>query len=111
SDPEASPPECRVSIAANGRSASSLTSMGQALQAGPGRGLCPDQRRLPAVRSYRELWLWLGGLFLTLFVFLAAVAIAYFLKQENYSLFLNGWMLGALICFLASYACFFGAIR
>jgi len=63
------------------------------------------------VRSYRELWLWLGGLFLTLFVFLAAVAIAYFLKQENNSLFLNGWMLGALICFLASYACFFGAIR
>jgi hypothetical protein len=62
------------------------------------------------VRSYRELWLWLGGLFLTLFGFLAVVAIAYFLKQENYSLFLNGWMLGALICFLASYACFFGAI-
>jgi hypothetical protein len=63
------------------------------------------------VRSYRELWIWLGGLFLTLFVFLAAVAIAYFLKQANYSLFLNGWMLGALITFLAAYTCFFGAIR
>jgi hypothetical protein len=63
------------------------------------------------VRSYRELWLWLGGLFLTLFLFLAAVAIAYFAKGTHYSLFLNGWMLGALVCFLAAYACFFGAIR
>jgi len=63
------------------------------------------------VRSYRELWLWLGGLFLTLFLFLAAVAVAYFAKGTHYSLFLNGWMLGALICFLASYACFFGAVR
>jgi hypothetical protein len=63
------------------------------------------------VRSYRELWLWLGGLFLTLFLFLAAVAIAYFAKGTHYSLFLNGWMLGALICFLASYACFFAGIR
>jgi hypothetical protein len=63
------------------------------------------------VRSYRDVWFWLGGLFLTLFVFLAAVAIAYFLKQANYSLFINGWMLGALICFLAAYTCFFGAIK
>lgn len=63
------------------------------------------------MRSYRELWLWLGGLFLTLFLFLAAVAIAYFAKGTHYSLFLNGWMLGALICFLAAYACFFAAIR
>ena len=63
------------------------------------------------MRSYRELWLWLGGLFLTLFLFLAAVAIAYFAKGTHYSLFLNGWMLGALICFLASYACFFAGLR
>jgi hypothetical protein len=63
------------------------------------------------VRSYREHWLWLGGLFLALFAFLVAVAIAYFAKQANYSLFLNGWMLGALICFLAAYASFFGAIQ
>ena len=63
------------------------------------------------MRSYRELWLWLGALFLTLLVFLVAVAIAYFAKQAHYSLFLNGWMLGALICFVASYTCFFGAIK
>ena len=62
------------------------------------------------MRSYRDVWLWLGGLFLTLFAFLAAVAIAYFLKQAHYSLFINGWMLGALICFLAAWTCFFGAI-
>jgi len=63
------------------------------------------------VRSYRELWIWLGGLFLTLFLFLAAVAIAYFAKRANYSLFLNGWTLAACICFIGSYACFFGAVR
>ncbi len=63
------------------------------------------------MRSYRELWLWLGALFLTLLAFLVAVAIAYFAKQAHYSLLVNGWMLGALICFLASYTCFFGAIK
>jgi hypothetical protein len=63
------------------------------------------------VRCYRELWLWLGGLFLTLFLFLAAVAIAYFAKGTHYSLFLNGWMLGAFICFVAAYACFFASLK
>jgi hypothetical protein len=63
------------------------------------------------VRSYRELWLWLGGLFLTLFLFLTAVAIAYFAKGTHYSLFLNGWMLGAFICFVAAYACFFACLK
>jgi len=63
------------------------------------------------VRSYRELWLWLGALFLTLFLFLAAVAIAYFAKGTHYSLFLNGWMLGAFACFVAAYACFFASIK
>jgi hypothetical protein len=63
------------------------------------------------VRSYRELWLWLGGLFLTLFLFLTAVAIAYFAKGTHYSLFLNGWMLGAFICFVAAYTCFFACLK
>jgi hypothetical protein len=63
------------------------------------------------VRSYRGLWLWLGGLLLTFFAFLVAIAIAYFAKQRNYSLFLNGWMLGALLCFLAAYICLFGAVK
>jgi hypothetical protein len=62
------------------------------------------------VRSYRWHWLWLGGLFLTLFAFLAAVAIAYFLKQPGNSLFGNGWMAGALVCFIAAFACLLGAV-
>jgi hypothetical protein len=63
------------------------------------------------VRSYRELWLWLGGLFLALFPLLAAIAIAYFAKDKHYSLIWNGWMLGAIVSFLAAFTCFFGAIR
>jgi hypothetical protein len=63
------------------------------------------------VRSSREFWLWLGGVFLTLFAFFTAVAIAYFAKGRNYSLFVNGWMLGALLSFLAAHASFYGATR
>jgi hypothetical protein len=63
------------------------------------------------VRSYRELWRWLGGLFLALSVFLTAIAIAYFLKEPRYSLFGNLWMLGAAISFLAAFTSLFGAVR
>ncbi len=62
------------------------------------------------MRYYRELWLLLGGLFLTLVALLAAFAIAYFLKEPSYSLFLNWWMLGTLVSFLAAFTCFYGAI-
>jgi hypothetical protein len=63
------------------------------------------------VRSHREFWLWLGGIFLTLFALFTAVAIAYFAKDKSYSLFLNGWMLVALLSLIAAHASFFGAIR
>jgi hypothetical protein len=63
------------------------------------------------VRSSRDFWLWLGGVFVTLFAFFTAIAIAYFAKGRNYSLFLNGWMLGALLSFLAAHASFYGATR
>jgi len=63
------------------------------------------------VRSYRELWLWLGGLLLTLAVFLTAIAITYFSKEARYSLFLNFWMVAAWASFLASFASFYSAIR
>ena len=65
------------------------------------------------MRPYRGLWLWLwlGGLFLALFPFLAAIAIASFVKEPHYSLFLNWWMLGACVAFLAAFTCFFGAIK
>jgi hypothetical protein len=61
------------------------------------------------VRSSRDLWLWLGGLFLTLFAFLTAVAIAYFVKEPRYSLFANPWMPSALLSFLMAFAAFLGA--
>jgi hypothetical protein len=63
------------------------------------------------VRPHRELWLWLGGLFLALFPFLAAISIASFVKEAHYSLFLNWWMLGACLAFLAAFTCFYGAIK
>jgi hypothetical protein len=63
------------------------------------------------VRPHRELWLWLGGLFFTLTVFLTAISIAYFEKDARYSLLLNWWMLGAALAFLAAFTSFFGAIQ
>ena len=65
------------------------------------------------MRPYRDLWrwLWLGGLFLALFPFLAAIAIASFAKEAHYSLFLNWWMLAACVAFIAAFACFFGAVQ
>jgi len=62
------------------------------------------------MRSYRQLWLWLGALFLALAPFLAAIAIAYFLKDGQYSLFWNFWMLAAWVSFLVAFGCLFGAI-
>lgn len=70
-----------------------------------------DGRILPAVRSHRELWRWLGALLLALSTFLAAIAIAYFIKESHYTLFLNLWMVGAGISFLLAFTCFFGAIE
>jgi hypothetical protein len=61
------------------------------------------------VRFSRELWLWLGGLFVTLFGFLAAIAIAYFLKEPGYSLFGNPWMPLAIVSFLIGFGAFFAA--
>ena len=63
------------------------------------------------MRPYRELWAWLGRLLLTLFAFLAAIAIAYFVKEPHYSLFGNPWMPVAGVCFVAAFTCFFAAAR
>ncbi len=72
----------------------------------------PEWRRLPAVRPKRELWLWLwlGGLALTLVPLLAAIAITYFSKDTNYSLFSNFWMPAAGLALVAAFVCFLGAI-
>lgn len=63
------------------------------------------------MRPHRALWLWLGGLLLTLTLFLTGFSIAYFEKETHYSLLLNWWMLAAVISFLAAFTCFFGAIQ
>jgi len=63
------------------------------------------------VRSYRDVWLWLGGLLLALWAFLLAVAMAYFLKEPHYSLFGNGWMIGACLAFAAAFGCLFNLTR
>lgn len=62
------------------------------------------------MRSYRELWLWLGGLLLGLSLFLAAIAISYFLKEPGYSLFGNFWMIAAWLLFAGAFTAFFGAV-
>lgn len=63
------------------------------------------------MRSYRDLWLWLGGVFLTLFAFLAALAIANFVKEPHYALLGNPWMVGACLSFLLAFFAFFGAMQ
>ena len=63
------------------------------------------------MRTYRELWRWLGRLFLTLAAFLTAIAISYFLKDLHYALFGNFWMLAAIVAYIAAFGCFFGGIR
>jgi hypothetical protein len=63
------------------------------------------------VRSHRELWLWVGGLFLTLFAFLTAIAISYFSKEPHYSLFGNPWMPLAIVSFVLAFAAFFAATK
>jgi energy-coupling factor transporter transmembrane protein EcfT len=48
------------------------------------------RRRKPSAWAsipHRELWLWLGLLFLTLFASLFAIAVSYFEKEPGYSLF------------------------
>jgi hypothetical protein len=63
------------------------------------------------VRTYRDLWRWLGRLFLTLAAFLTAIAIAYFLKDLRYALFGNFWMLAAIVAYIVAFSCFFGGIK
>jgi hypothetical protein len=63
------------------------------------------------VRSNRGLWLWLSGLFLALWAFLLAIAIAYFVKEPGYSLFGNGWMICSWLAFVAAFGLLFNLTR
>jgi hypothetical protein len=61
------------------------------------------------VRS-RELWLWLGGAFLTLGTVLSGIALAYFTKESHFSLYTSWQMQCAGASFVAAFLCFLGAI-
>jgi hypothetical protein len=68
-----------------------------------------DPSRVWAVRP-RELWLWLGGAFLTLGTVLSGIALAYFTKEPHFALYTSWQMEGAGASFVAAFACFLGAI-
>jgi hypothetical protein len=63
------------------------------------------------VKSYRDLWLWLGAAFLTASAGLLAIALAYFTKIQKYSLFTSWWMLATVIIFLLAFISFYSAIK
>jgi hypothetical protein len=63
------------------------------------------------MRTGRARWLWLGGLFLVLAQFLAAVSIAYFAKDQRYPLFWNWWTSLACVTLAVAFASFYGAIE
>jgi hypothetical protein len=58
----------------------------------------------------RELWFWLGGAFITVGSVLTAVAIAYYTKEQNYSLSVGPQMIAAYIAFTLAFLCFLAAI-
>lgn len=62
------------------------------------------------MKSYRELWLWLGAAFLTLATALAAIALAYFTKEQYFSLYTSWQMLVAIGVFVLAFVFFLGAI-
>ena len=63
------------------------------------------------MKSYRDLWLWLGAALLTASAGLLAIALAYFTKLPEYSLFTSWWMWAAAIVFLLAFASFYSAIK
>jgi hypothetical protein len=63
------------------------------------------------MKSYRDLWLWLGAALLTASAGLLAIALAYFTRSQSYSLFTSRWLLAATIIFLLAFACFYSAIK
>lgn len=62
------------------------------------------------MRSYRELWLWLGAALLTLSAAFVAIALAYFTKEKQYALYTNWQMPTALGVFVLAFGCFAAAI-
>jgi hypothetical protein len=61
------------------------------------------------VRS-RDLWLWLGGFFLALGTAVSAIALAYFTKEAQFSLYTSWQFILAGISFILGFLSFLGAI-
>jgi hypothetical protein len=62
------------------------------------------------MRSYRELWLWLGAAFLTLFAAFIAIGLAYFTKEQYFSFFTCWESWASVAAFILGFACFACAI-
>jgi hypothetical protein len=62
------------------------------------------------MRSYRELWLWLGAAFLALFAAFIAIGLAYFTKEQYFSFFTCWESEASVAAFIFGFACFAGAI-
>ena len=62
------------------------------------------------MRSYRELWLWLGAAFLALFAAFIAIGLAYFTKEQNFSFYTSWEAWGSVAAFVLGFACFACAI-
>jgi hypothetical protein len=62
------------------------------------------------MRSYRELWLWLGAAFLALFAAFIAIGLAYFTKEQNFSFYTSWEAWASIAAFILGFACFACAI-
>jgi hypothetical protein len=62
------------------------------------------------VRSYRDLWLWLGAAMLAVSAGLLAIALAYFTKESSFSLFTSWQFISASSVCILAFIFFFGAV-
>lgn len=63
------------------------------------------------MRSYRDLWLWLGAAFLALFAAFIAIGLAYFAKEEHFSFYTSWEAWTSAAVFVLAFYCFFSAIK
>jgi hypothetical protein len=63
------------------------------------------------MRSYRDLWLWLGAAFLVLFAAFIAIGLAYFTKEDHFSFYTSWQAWVSIVVFVLAFACFFCAIK
>src|ERR1017187_8811229 len=63
------------------------------------------------MRSYRDLWLWLGAAFLVLLAAFIAIGLAYFTKEDHFSFYTSWETLISITTFVLAFACFLCAIK